>query len=239
MVSYMLDGETAQSRQGPDMNKTAAGRPGRALDPSKRAAILAGARAVFMRQGFAQGSMDAVAAEANVGKQTIYRHFRSKDALVKALVEAMCAPEVVEPRRSSLPTFERLRELLLAFTDGVSHPDSIRLYRAVVAEADRMPGLGRLFWEAGPRQLRAAIAQLWAAEHDAAEAPIMAEQLVHLSLGDAYQVLVLGIGSPGPEVFKRQIDAALALLDCASPEAAMGDQSGSLVTTRVRSRPAA
>jgi TetR/AcrR family transcriptional regulator, mexJK operon transcriptional repressor len=198
------------------MDKTAARRPGRALDPAKRTAILEGARAVFMRQGFAQGSMDAVAAEAGVGKQTIYRHFRSKEVLVEALVEAMCAPEVVDPPRSSLPTVERLRELLRAFTDGVAGPDSIRLYRAVVAETDRMPGLGRLFWEAGPRQLRAAIAQLWAAEHDAATAPIVAQQLVQLSLGDAYQELVLGIGSPGPEVFERQIDAALALLGLAS-----------------------
>src|SRR5258706_16082283 len=99
----MLDSETDKSRQGPHMKETAARRPGRALDPAKRAAILEGARAVFMRQGFAQGSMDAVAAEAGVGKQTIYRHFRSKEALVKALVEAMCVPEVVEPPPSSLP----------------------------------------------------------------------------------------------------------------------------------------
>jgi AcrR family transcriptional regulator len=186
------------------------------LDPAKRAAILEGARAVFMHQGFAQGSMDAVAAEAGVAKQTIYRHFRSKEALVEALVEAMCAPEVVEPPPSSQPNFERLRELLLAFTDGVGGPDSIRLYRAIIAETDRMPGLGRLFWETGPRQIRAAIAQLWAVEHDAATAPIVAEQLVNLSLGDAYQELVLGIGSPGPEVFERQIDAALALLGLTS-----------------------
>jgi hypothetical protein len=76
-----------------------------------------------------------------------------------------------------------------------------------------MPGLGRLFWEAGPRQLRAAIAQFWAEEHDPATAPIVAEQLVHLALGDAYNKLVLGTGSPSPKVFERQIDAALALLN--------------------------
>jgi TetR/AcrR family transcriptional regulator, mexJK operon transcriptional repressor len=188
-------------------------RRGRALDPAKRSAILDGARAVFMREGFARGSMDAVAAEAGVGKQTIYRHFRSKEALVEAMVEAMCAPEVVQPPKSSRPAGERLRKLLLAFTDGVAGPDSVHLYRAIVAEADRMPGLGRLFWEAGPRQLRAAIAQLWAEEHDPATAPIVAEQLVHLALGDAYDKLVLGTGSPSPKVFERQIDAALALLN--------------------------
>lgn len=66
-------------------------------------------------------------------------------------------------------------------------------------------------WEAGPRQVRAVIAQLWAEDHDAATAPIVAEQLVQLALGDAYQELVLGTGSPAPEIFERQIDAALAL----------------------------
>lgn len=198
------------------MTTAAAPRPGRVLDPTKRATILEGARAVFMREGFAQGSMDAVAAEAGVGKQTIYRHFRSKEALVEALVETMCAPEVVRPPTRSLSAGQRLRELLLTFTAGVASPDSVRLYRAIVAEADRMPGLGHLFWKAGPRQVRAAIAQLWAEEHDTATAPIIAEQLVQLALGDAYQELVLGTGSPAPEVFERQIDAALALLDVTS-----------------------
>lgn len=190
-------------------------RTGRTPYPAKRAAILKGARAVFLREGFAQGSMDAVAAKAGVGKQTIYRHFRSKEALVVALVEAMCAPEVVRPPTSALPARQRLRELLLTFVTGVASPDSIRLYRAIVAEADRMPGLGQLFWEAGPHRVRAAISQLWAEEHDTETAPIVAEQLVQLALGDAYQELVLGTGSPKLKVFKRQIDAALALLEVA------------------------
>jgi AcrR family transcriptional regulator len=194
------------------MTTSTSSRPGRALDPAKRAAILEGARAVFMREGFAQGSMDAVAAEAGVGKQTIYRHFRSKEALVEALVEAMCAPEVVRPPTKSLPAAQRLRELLLAFVAGVTSPNSVRLYRAIVAEAERMPGLGRLFWETGPRQVRVAIAQLWAEEHDAGTAPVVAEQLVQLAPATRTRNWSLGTGSPKPEVFERQIDAALALL---------------------------
>jgi TetR/AcrR family transcriptional regulator, mexJK operon transcriptional repressor len=189
-------------------------RPGRVPDPAKRVAILAGARTVFMRDGFALGSMDAIAAEAGVGKQTIYRHFKSKEALVEALVTAMCAPEAIEPPPSTLPIREQLQELLLTFVTGVAGSDSVSLYRAIVAEADRMPGLGRVFWDAGPRQVRAAIAQLLDGPDRATTgAPVatVAEQLVHLALGDAYQELVLGTGSPGHEVFERQIDAALAL----------------------------
>jgi hypothetical protein len=51
----------------------------------------------------------------------------------------------------------------------------------------------------------------------AATASIVAEQLVHLALGDAYQELVLGIGSPELNTFERQVDAALALLEVPSP----------------------
>jgi hypothetical protein len=61
-----------------------------------------------------------------------------------------------------------------------------------------------------------AVAQLWAEEGDAATASIVAKQLVQLALGNAYQELVLGTGSPAPEVFERQIDAALALLEVGS-----------------------
>ncbi|WP_428374363.1 hypothetical protein [Lichenicoccus sp.] len=60
------------------------------------------------------------------------------------------------------------------------------------------------------------IAQLWAENHDAATAPSIAEQLVQLALGDAYQELVLGTGSPAPEIFERQIDAALSLFEPSS-----------------------
>src|SRR5258708_22459439 len=128
------------------MTDAASLRSGRILDPAKRAAILEGARVVFMREGFAQGSMDAVAAEAGVGKQTIYRHFRSKEALVEALVEAMCAPEVVRPPTSSLPARQRLRELLLTFAAGVASADSDRLDRDSGAEADRTLGLSHMTW---------------------------------------------------------------------------------------------
>ena len=89
-----------------------------------------------------------------------------------------------------------------------------------------MPGLGRLFWEAGPRQVRAVIAQIWAEEHDAATAPLVAEQLVQLALGDAYQELVLGIGSPAPEIFERQVNAALALLGLTSRQPRQRERTG-------------
>ncbi len=63
--------------------------------PSLRAAqraiaegrILAAARAVFMADGVADASIDAIARQAGVGRATVYRHFAGKDALLIGLVE--------------------------------------------------------------------------------------------------------------------------------------------------------
>lgn len=185
-------------------------------DPARRDAILNGARTVFLRDGFAQGSVDDVAAEAGVGKQTIYRHFGSKEGLVVALVEAMCAPRDGSAPFAADSPGASLRALLIAIVRGVTDPDSVRLYRAIVGEADRLPELGRLFWEAGPRPIRAALTRVLS-ERDEPVAATLAGQLVQLALGDAYQELVLGIGSPTFDTFERQIDAALRLVEWRLP----------------------
>ena len=61
------------------------------LQRRKRSAILDGAKTVFLREGFGLATMDNVASAAGVGKQTVYRHFKSKEALFVGLVSSMCA----------------------------------------------------------------------------------------------------------------------------------------------------
>jgi AcrR family transcriptional regulator len=55
----------------------------------KQEAILQGAVRLFLRSGYAGTSMDRVAAEAGVSKQTIYSHFQDKEGLFQALMERM------------------------------------------------------------------------------------------------------------------------------------------------------
>ena len=54
----------------PDTSLTPSG-PGRPKDPAKRRAILDAAKELFVRNGYASTSMDAVAAEAGVSKLTV------------------------------------------------------------------------------------------------------------------------------------------------------------------------
>jgi TetR/AcrR family transcriptional regulator, mexJK operon transcriptional repressor len=49
---------------------------------------------------------------------------------------------------------------------------------------------------------------------EAATASIIAEQLVQLALGDAYEELVPGTGSPAPEDFGQQISKAFWNVRC-------------------------
>lgn len=56
-------------------------------NPSSRDKLLAAAEAVVVRQGIANLTLDAVAAQAGVSKGGLLHHFPSKDRLVEALVQ--------------------------------------------------------------------------------------------------------------------------------------------------------
>lgn len=84
-----------------------------------RQRALAAARVVFGREGFDGATIEAIAAEANVGLATIYRHFGDKEGLVAAFIEDL------PPRR--------------ALREGASRPsadlrgDLVRLASAMLA----------------------------------------------------------------------------------------------------------
>jgi len=84
----------------PDSMRTRRGRP---RDPAVDRAILESARSVLARRGFTGTSMDEIARTAGVGKDTLYRRWKSKEVLVQHLLVVLSAenapvPEVDDPR---------------------------------------------------------------------------------------------------------------------------------------------
>lgn len=61
-------------------------------DASKRAEILQAAHSLFIRYGFKKTTMDDLAAQAGIGKATIYYYFRSKKDLLLGYAD-MCLAE--------------------------------------------------------------------------------------------------------------------------------------------------
>lgn len=186
------------------------------LQRRKRSVILEGAKSVFLRQSFGLATMDDVASAAGVGKQTVYRHFGSKEALFIGLVFSMCA-EVgaflasAQDRQAGGSPKAALRELGWALARILTTPDNLRLYRAIVAEAERLPELGQVFYENGAKVVRAVAAKILRKRFDESTAALRAATFVQLVLGDAY--LELSIGYSVPDVqprFALQIDEAVA-----------------------------
>lgn len=186
------------------------------LQRRKRAAIFDGAKAVFLRQGFSLATMDDVAAAAGVGKQTVYRHFKSKEALFVGLVSLMCAQvgeflaSAQDDQPGGSPEVE-LRKLGWALARILIEPDYLRLYRAIVAEAERLPELGQVFYENGAKVVRVFSAKILRKRFDESTAALRAATFVQLVLGDAYLELSIGYTVPDVEArFALQIDEAVA-----------------------------
>jgi AcrR family transcriptional regulator len=127
-------------------------RPLGTLDPRKREAILAAADKVFLAHGY-RASVDDIAGEARVSKQTVYSHFGSKGELLSAIVNERA--QALSALLSETAAHGTIEETLTAFGRGflstVLAPHVIGLYRLVVSQAAEFPELARVYYEAGPK----------------------------------------------------------------------------------------
>lgn len=118
----------------------------------RRRAIVAAARKAFLRQGYGQTSMSAIAADLGGSKTTLWTYFRSKQDLFAAVVDYQ-VERYGEALRLELPEdgdpAETLYALGLSVLTTILRPQIIALHRVVVGEAGRFPELGRMLWDRG------------------------------------------------------------------------------------------
>ncbi|WP_067648730.1 TetR/AcrR family transcriptional regulator [Nocardia harenae] len=128
-------------------------------DPSRRSersrqAILSAARELVSELGYAKLSIEAIAAKAGVGKQTIYRWWPSKGAVVLdaflALSEAGPEQSIALPDTGDLRT--DLRHVMRATVAEFADPAFEKPIRALNAEIISDPALADQYREklAGP-----------------------------------------------------------------------------------------
>ena len=126
----------------------------------KRASIVGGAKDVFLRHGFEGASMDGIAAAAGVSKMTVYRYFRSKEALFAGVIRDLCERIINEDLERMLERRpeEALRGFARKMVTILFARDTVELHRIVIAESRRFPALGRLFYKSGPEACIAMLA---------------------------------------------------------------------------------
>ena len=121
---------------------------------AKRARALAAAQRLFLERGYTGTSMEAIALEAGITKQTLYTYHTSKADLFTAVlreltVEGPVRPLQLPPTGAAPGDAEALRQALRQLVGGIAsamfQPDYIALVRVIVSEIPRAPDLGAVF----------------------------------------------------------------------------------------------
>lgn len=195
------------------MNAEAQIKKGRKYDQ-----VIAGARAVFMREGFEGASVDEIARDAGVSKATLYSYFPDKQHLFLEVLKQECAAQSevdVLFEQTGLSVEEKLcvicRKLITFFISDFGQ----EVFRVCVGEASRFPELGRTFYESGPKTwaekiagfLRSPKAQ---AVLDIEDVYLAADQLAQLCRTDLLLKVLFGIETdPSPAEIERIVDEAV------------------------------
>lgn len=122
-------------------------RRGPVRSEAARIAILEATARLFETRGYDHLTMEGIAAEAHVGKQTIYRWWPSKSAVVAdCMVEGLLLREYMSP-----PDTGDLRADLTVWVGGILHfleSGGSSLVRSLVAAAIDQPSIGDRLGEA-------------------------------------------------------------------------------------------
>ena len=136
--------------QNEEMVRRPRGRPQVRPDDETRQLLIEAANAEFQRYGYAGTGMGAVAQRAGVSTKTLYRLIPTKADLFTTVVTERIGRFMLAIDDGALsahdPT-EALFHILVAFGNLTLAPDTIAIYRLVVAEGDRFPEIAAAFYE--------------------------------------------------------------------------------------------
>lgn len=184
----------------------------------KREAILAAAADLFMRDGY-NASLDAVAAQAGVSKQTVYNHFGNKEALFQAIVsgitdELTLSLNNLSPGRAPTEVLLQLARQVLRLA---LMPAMLDLHRTVIGEAQRFPELARQTYMAGPQGVVDRLAAYLAAESRqgrlrVGNPTLAAEQFLGMVVGHFQLRALLGIEDrPDPGLIEENVRTSVEI----------------------------
>jgi AcrR family transcriptional regulator len=143
-------------------------RGGRPRDPSRDGVIRAAILRLLAEVGYGALTMDAVAAEAGVGKATIYRRWRTKEDLVVDTISDLHRGEAVPPDTGSLEG--DLRALLHSLVTVIaSETGSATL--SLLSTVPHHPALAQAFRDGPLGVWRDSFSEVWERAEQRGEVP--------------------------------------------------------------------
>jgi len=167
----------------------------------RRAQILDAALIVFLEHGYERATIDLVVQRASASKATIYSFFGGKEGLFEALVG-----ESAERILAGFPDLDggiidvraALKNIAQRYLEVVMAPDAVALWRLIVAEGPRFPGLAKDVYRVSNERLVARLAQAlrtWSARKRIRplDADQVARQFLAIVRGDLHILALSGL----------------------------------------------
>ncbi|CCG39839.1 TetR/AcrR family transcriptional regulator [Magnetospirillum molischianum] len=178
---------------------------------ARRQAMLDAARELFLEKGFECTSLTDILKRSKGSRSTLYEQFGSKAGLLRAMVEEVTSTVWQLLGDDSGPcTFceAGLIELGRRFVYSALAPETIAVYRIIVAEGHRVPEIAEFFFNTGPRTLEHRLAERFRAALSVRENVGSPEEIAQIYLGavlgDLHVRQVLGLV---PHWSDEQIDS--------------------------------
>ncbi|MEM6938934.1 MAG: TetR/AcrR family transcriptional regulator [Pseudomonadota bacterium] len=180
--------------------------------------VLAGARRVFMADGFEGASVDEIARAAAVSKATLYSYFPDKRLLFIEVAQQECArqsQEAIDNIDTDASPAVVLNQVGHHFLRFLTSTFGQQVFRICVAEADRFPEIGQQFYASGPAVMRQEMVAYFReaearGELSISDYALAADQFGELCKADIWPRLIFGVSQSvsGAEI-ERVVEGAV------------------------------
>jgi len=121
----------------------------------KRKELIKYATEMFLEMGYEKASMNNLVKRSGASKSTIYKHFRSRQALFIAVIDEELRDHLAPIENLDLTTLSIEEGLKLIGRTGIkaiTSKEHINLCRIIYAEAERIPYVGKTYYDHGPKR---------------------------------------------------------------------------------------
>lgn len=137
------------------------GMPATNKGAERKKAMIEAARSVFIEAGFEGATLDKIIELSGGSRSSLYHHFGDKEGLFVAVVNETI--EAIFSEMVPLDSSASLEEVLSLhgryFLKSILDPQTLSLFRLIVAEIERFPKLGELFYQVGPEKTYQTVAR--------------------------------------------------------------------------------
>jgi TetR/AcrR family transcriptional repressor of mexJK operon len=189
-------------------------KPGERRQTKKELEVLQVASDYFLRHGYQGTSVNAIARNSGISKESIYRYFSSKKELFEAVIAKELAEyldklHTIDVEFESMPLDDALRKIAESIVAAVTTDRTLSFRRLIFHETRKSPDIGRYYYEVGPREAYKDLEKIFARHRDNARLPPekLAQYFVGMLLHFTMLMRLCGIAKPLTPKEKQELAA--------------------------------